>query len=85
MVKNCKKCGGEFEPKNPKGKFCSNKCKVYWHRANPKVTLKNFNEQSKGTVKIVEKKAAKNESIDTSDMPDPKKDRAAFAKWMRNH
>lgn len=32
-MKKCKHCGKEFEPKNPKGKFCSDKCRVYASRA----------------------------------------------------
>lgn len=35
-MKKCKRCDKDFEPKNPKGVFCSDKCKVYWHRENPK-------------------------------------------------
>lgn len=31
MIK-CKYCSKEFEPKNPKGKFCSDKCRVYASR-----------------------------------------------------
>lgn len=31
-MKNCKQCGKEFEPKNPKGVFCSDKCRVYYNR-----------------------------------------------------
>lgn len=27
-MKRCLYCNQEFEPKNPKGKFCSSKCKV---------------------------------------------------------
>lgn len=35
-MKKCKYCHKEFEPKNPKGKFCSDKCRVYWNRKNGK-------------------------------------------------
>lgn len=31
-MKKCKHCGIDFEPKNPKGKFCSDKCRVYNNR-----------------------------------------------------
>lgn len=31
-MKKCKRCNADFEPKNPKGKFCSDKCRVYWSR-----------------------------------------------------
>lgn len=31
-MKKCKYCHKEFEPKNPKGKFCSDKCRVYASR-----------------------------------------------------
>jgi len=29
---NCKYCGGKLEAKTTRREFCSNKCKVYWHR-----------------------------------------------------
>lgn len=83
-LESCKYCSKKLEDGTTRKEFCSPKCRVYWNREHPKVTLKNFNEQSKGTTKLPEKKAAKNESIDISNMPDPKKDRAAFAKWMRD-
>lgn len=35
-MKKCKRCGNEFTPKNPKGKFCSDKCRVYWNRGKIK-------------------------------------------------
>lgn len=31
-MKKCKHCEKEFKPKNPKGKFCSDKCRVYFSR-----------------------------------------------------
>ena len=31
-MKNCLHCKKEFEPKNPKGKYCSTKCRVYHSR-----------------------------------------------------
>jgi hypothetical protein len=61
----CKRCGIKIEPKTKRAEFCSPKCKVYWHRENPKVTLKNFNKPSEGTTKTHEKKAANNESVNT--------------------
>ncbi len=33
-MKKCLRCQKDFEPKNPKGKFCSDKCRVYWNRVN---------------------------------------------------
>lgn len=36
MKKKCEydECGKEFTPKNPKGRFCSDKCRVYAGRKN---------------------------------------------------
>ena len=31
-MKKCINCAIEFTPKNPKGKCCSDKCRVYWNR-----------------------------------------------------
>jgi hypothetical protein len=31
-MKKCKHCGKEYQPKNPKGKYCSDKCRVYGNR-----------------------------------------------------
>ena len=33
----CKRCGVNIEPKTKRAEFCSPKCKVYWHRENPKI------------------------------------------------
>ena len=46
---NCKYCGKELEAKTTRREFCSNKCKVYWHRENVadeklKVALNNDKE-----------------------------------------
>lgn len=30
-VRWCRECKGVFVPKNPKGRFCSSRCKVKWH------------------------------------------------------
>ena len=38
-MKKCKECGVEFEPKNPKGIFCSNKCKQIDYRNSIKAKL----------------------------------------------
>jgi hypothetical protein len=35
-MKKCLFCGKDFEPKNPKGKFCSDKCKMKEARAKIK-------------------------------------------------
>lgn len=35
-MKNCLQCNSEFEPKNPKGKFCSDACKLKFNRAKSK-------------------------------------------------
>lgn len=31
-MKKCRHCGKEFQPKNPKGVFCSDRCRVYHGR-----------------------------------------------------
>jgi len=80
----CLFCEQDYLKKTKRGLFCTPKCKVYWHRENPKVTLKNFNNQSKGTTKWEEKKAAQHESINTDIAPDLTKDKGAYLKWLRN-
>lgn len=39
-MKQCEysKCGQMFDPKKPKARFCSDKCRVYWNRAKGKVS-----------------------------------------------
>jgi len=62
----CKYCGGKMKAKTTRAEFCSPNCKVYWHRENPKETLKNFNKQSNGTTKdYTEKQPETNFSINT--------------------
>lgn len=29
---NCKRCNAEFEPKNIRAEFCSDKCRIYFYR-----------------------------------------------------
>lgn len=36
-MKQCIQCGGSFEPKNPKGKFCSDACKQKHYRNRKEV------------------------------------------------
>ncbi len=47
---NCKYCGDKLEAKTTRREFCSNKCKVYWHRENPVlepiITYKPTSEKS---------------------------------------
>lgn len=70
LNETCLYCENKFHKKHKRGKFCSSKCKVYWHRENPKVTLKNFNKQSIGNNQKIELKAVENESIDTTKKED---------------
>ena len=35
-MKKCLYCKNDFEPNRPKQKYCSDKCRVYFSRANPK-------------------------------------------------
>lgn len=46
-MKKCLQCGSEFEPKNPKGKFCSDKCRVYWNRKKGGLKTAGFTEDGK--------------------------------------
>lgn len=62
VIKQCLFCGKEFEPKNPKGVYCSDKCRVYANRGyKPKlpedqVTLDNhWNSEVDRQIQIVER------------------------------
>lgn len=41
----CKYCNEKMVAKTTRAEFCSKKCKVYWHRENPKVKLTNFKKK----------------------------------------
>ena len=41
-MKKCKYCNKDFEPKNPKGKFCSDRCRVYFGRREKSLQAKGF-------------------------------------------
>jgi predicted nucleic acid-binding Zn ribbon protein len=41
----CLNCKKEFEPKRPHGKFCSDKCRVAYNRANPQNKVTNIQMQ----------------------------------------
>ena len=47
-MKKCNHCGKDFEPKNPKGKYCSDKCRVYASRKAISQTIPN------GKTKVVD-------------------------------
>jgi len=61
---NCLNCGNDFTPKNPKGKCCSDKCRVSWNRKNKGVIFigdtkpdaEKIVEVSNKIVKAMEKK-----------------------------
>jgi len=42
---NCIQCNKEFEAKRETAKFCSDKCKMQWHRKHPKKTVTKFDIQ----------------------------------------
>jgi hypothetical protein len=44
-MKKCKHCSKEFEPKNPKGIFCSDNCRVYFGRRKAKIKPKEDNKK----------------------------------------
>lgn len=44
-MKECLSCKKEFEPKRPHGKFCSDKCRVAYNRANPGQSVSKVNMQ----------------------------------------
>lgn len=63
-MKKCSYCGKDFEPKNPKGKFCSDKCRVYFSR---KPKIQDLTKQSTGTTQdLTEKPPTTNYSVDTT-------------------
>jgi len=87
---SCKYCGEKLDAKTTRAEFCSPKCKVYWHRENPKVVLKNFNKQSTGTTKnYTEKQPETNYSINTmpkkEDFEDVTEFWAARTEWKKKH
>jgi hypothetical protein len=40
----CKYCGEKMESKTTRQEFCSDKCRVYWNRENPKIRLKDLTQ-----------------------------------------
>lgn len=61
----CKRCGAKITPKTKRAEFCSNKCKVYWHREKKRKVLvpeqiPEFNESIKNMPQAVKDK------VDTS-------------------
>lgn len=42
----CLNCKKDFEPKRPHAKFCSDKCRVAWNRANPQGKVTKLQMQS---------------------------------------
>ncbi len=95
-----KKCQKDFEPNKPKQVFCSDKCRVYNSRElKAAKLLTGSNEDDLAPISPDLKKAF-NESPLFSNvkkiegepkgkasppMPDPKKDRAGYAKWLREN
>jgi len=51
-MKQCLVCGVEFEPKNPKGVFCSNKCRQKEHRSRVNELLAEARKGKIVSVKI---------------------------------
>lgn len=49
-MKKCIVCGADFEPKNPKGKFCSDKCKMKAARDKKKLIFAKPEEKLKPEV-----------------------------------
>lgn len=78
---NCLYCGEKMESKTAKKKFCSDKCKVYWHRENPK--------NKAGVVKNI----SNNKDINIStNIEKPKKEempenlsKSEMLRWFREH
>ena len=61
MIK-CKECGNEFEPKNKKGVFCSNKCRQKDYRKSVNKILKQVRNNGISEKALIEiaKNATKN-------------------------
>tara|TARA_R110000868_G_scaffold90367_1_gene250994 strand:+ start:354 stop:668 length:315 start_codon:yes stop_codon:yes gene_type:complete len=53
---NCKYCGEKLEAKTTRREFCSNKCKVYWHRESAATIeyVPNFSPTSKANIEKFE-------------------------------
>lgn len=82
-MKQCLQCKTEFKPLKPKAIFCSAKCRVYWHRANPKTKVQDLTTPTNVTKPPEPKKT--NYTINTAPPPidkenDPKEGTSAF-KW----
>lgn len=43
-TERCLYCDKKLEPKTTRQKFCSDKCRVYWNRDNPKVQTTDLNK-----------------------------------------
>jgi endogenous inhibitor of DNA gyrase (YacG/DUF329 family) len=71
----CKYCSADLEAKTTRREFCSNKCKVYWHREN-KVELNNLNVPT--NTKKIEPPKTSNVAINTK--PDISDMEALFQK-----
>lgn len=71
-MKNCKYCDREFEPKNPKGKFCSDKCRVYFSR-KPKEPEKKAFDGAIGGLMVPKGTVTKPEKIHIPLVANPEK------------
>lgn len=62
----CLYCGGKMESKTAKKKFCSDKCKVYWHRENhTEMKIIDANKQTQEIKSITHEPPKTNYTINT--------------------
>lgn len=64
-LENCKYCGKKLEDGTTRKEFCSDIHRVYWHRENPKVTLKNFNNKTNEVSDVTKPAETTNYTINT--------------------
>lgn len=62
---SCKYCSQKIEAKTTRAEFCSDKCRVYWNREHPKVSLKNFNKTTNDVKSLTPKPETSDYTINT--------------------
>lgn len=64
-LEKCKYCDGKLAEGTTRKEFCSDKCRVYWNRENPRVTLKNFNSQTNEVPNVTNLPETTNHTVNT--------------------
>ena len=82
----CEYCGNQMDAKYRNKRFCSDKCRTYFNRENPKVKVINMNSNSEQKKPITDKPPKTNVTINTTKevAPDPS-NKGAYMKWLRDN